>query len=574
MTLLARTSLADAPSERAGPIRDPAAEAAEWLTAVLRLAVAVASAAIYRVDPSEDPGRRPHAYAVLAAYALYAALVAGATRRGGRRPSRSAAPWIDIAFVTLLVAVSEGTSSIFFPLYLFPVLSAAFEGGARAALPAVGVSVAAFSVVGGLTGPRGPDFELDRALIRPMYLGVLGYLIGFWGEHERRSRRKLQLLRDTTALSNPRFGAARSLAAVLEAVRAFFDADSCRLVAAGPDGDGWTRVARRGQAVDPEPVALPGELARALLPAPPGATFLHARRRRGVALRRRPEPEVLLAPDGGWARAEPAQAERIAALLDAEGFVSVPFRAGPELAGRVYLTSARPRAFQRDDAAFLEHVLAQVAPVLQNLRVVDRLASEAAGAERRRIARDLHDSLIQPYVGLRLGLASLRQAVGAGRADDARRDLDRLLEMADAEIDALRGFTRDLADTARGASGVALAPALERCCVRFAEATGIRVGLHLSLEQLVADRLAAEVLQLVAEALSNVRRHTAATEAEVRVGVDGGAVRIEVENDRAPDGGAPAFSPVSLTERAAALGGRAVVASARGRTAVHIQIPL
>lgn len=549
----------------------PTAEGAR-LAAVLRLVAAITSALIYIVDPSDDPGRRPYAYAVLAAFSLYAAAVHEGTRRGWRRPSRAAAPWIDAGFVTLLVAVSDGTSSIFFPLYLLAVLGAAFGGGAAAALPVTGASVVAFSVVGGLTALRGPSFELDRTLIRPMYLGVLGYLIGFWGEHERRSRARLQLLREATALSNPRLGAERSLGSTLSAVRALLDVEACRLVVAGPDGEAWSRVATRAAPAASERAPLPAALAAALLPEPAGAALLLRRPRLG---RGRAELEVLADPAGDWERpGASAEAERVATMLEAASFISVPFRHAPLHTGRLYVTSSRPRAFGRDDAEFLWHVEEQVAPVLENLRVLDRLASEAAREERRRVAGDLHDSLVQPYVGLRLGLAAARQALEAGRPEEARRDLDRLLELADGEIGALRAATRDLSEGARGVGGEALGPALERACGRFAEATGIRVGLRLEGPQQVPDRLAAEVVQLVAEALSNVRRHTAARSAEVRIAIDRRAVRVSVENDRPPGDGATAFSPRSLTRRASAMGGRAVVAIADGRTVVNVEIPL
>jgi signal transduction histidine kinase len=552
--------------------RDRAADAAERLTAVLRVVVAVASAAIYCADPSEDPARRPAAYAVLAAFVLHASAMLVLTRRGARRPSRAAAPWVDVAFVTTLVAASEGTSSIFFPLYLFAVLCAAFEGGARAGLRIVATAVLSFSIVGGLTAPRGPAFELDRALIRPLYLGVLGYLISFWGEHERRSRRKLQLLRATTALSNPRFGVERSVASTLEAVRAFFGADACRVVVVAPRGDGWTQVAARSHESDREGrVGVPAELARALVPERPAA-LVH-RQARGARLRRVPELDVLATADGTWGRGDASEGERIAELLDAVSFASVPFDCGPGAAGRLYVTSRRASAFDRADAEFLLHVQEQVAPVLETIGVVDRLASDAAGDERRRIALDLHDSIIQPYVGLRLGMASLRDAVAAGRVEEARSGLERLLAIADEEIRTLRGFTRALSDASRGVRGPMLASAVERFCGRFAAATGIRVDLHVAGDPALNDRLSAEVFQLVAEALSNVRRHTSATSADVRIDVADGALRIAVENDGVPGEGRP-FAPRSLSARATALGGRTVVAAGRGRTAVRIQIPL
>lgn len=67
----------------------------------------------------------------------------------------------------------------------------------------------------------------------------------------------------------------------------------------------------------------------------------------------------------------------------------------------------------------IEHVL----PVIDNIRLVDRLASAAAEEERRRIARDLHDRIVQPYIGLQLGLAAVRQRLAT--AGEVTADVDR-----------------------------------------------------------------------------------------------------------------------------------------------------
>src|SRR5512146_470297 len=109
----------------------PAFQGHERLRSALRVAILLAALVIFVGDTSEHPARRPFAYAVLVAYLAYAAVVYAVGLRRSRYIPSSPAAWIDVAWVTLLVGVSEGTSSIFFPLYLFPVLHASFAGGFR-----------------------------------------------------------------------------------------------------------------------------------------------------------------------------------------------------------------------------------------------------------------------------------------------------------------------------------------------------------------------------------------------------------------------------------------------------------
>lgn len=547
-------------------LTDGSAEGDERLTNILRVLVAAAGAAIFCIDPSEPGPRRPLAYAVVSAFVVYSVVshLLVMTRR--RRVPMSIAPWVDFGWSTLLIAVSAGTSSIFFQMYLFAILVASFQGGLRAGMTLVLASVLSFSVVGGLTAPTGPSFELDRSLIRPLYLLVLGYLISHWGEHERRLRARMALLREVTSLANPRFGIDRMLARLLGALRRFHAAEACRLVVRDADGTCWSRAAsattEAGGKMD-----VPAPLARLLLPAPDSAAFLYTRR----ALRYWPDapgkerfqgPGELQA--GGY---------ELATALDANEFAAVPLRSWADGEARLYLLSRRTNRFERSDLEFLQHVVDQVAPVLNSIRLVDKLASDAADEERRRIARDIHDSVIQPYIGLKLGLAGVGDALDAGRARDARAGVARLAALVDSEIATLRKYMHGLS-AAETDSGDLLPLALERFCTRFAQMTGIEVTVATELADELNDRVTAELFQMVAEGLSNVRRHTEASRANVRVASCDGWVRLKIENDRSRDRAVMPFLPRSLTDRAEALGGRLDVMHLQDRTLLKIDVPL
>jgi signal transduction histidine kinase len=531
----------------------------ERLAAGLRLAVATAALAIFLVDPSEHPTRRPFATGTLGAFAAYSAASYLLSARRGRRVRSSLAPWIDVAWVTLAVAVSQATSEIFYPLYLFAILCASFWGGFRSGLAVAIASAVAFAVVGMGTAPHGIDLRLF--LFRPLYLLVLGYLIAVWGGHEVRSRARLALLRDVTALSSPRFAVEPTLGRILEAVRAFFDADSCRVVV---DDERtrrrWTRASVRGRGPDSAATDLPPELGDVLLAAPADATLLARAGRSGGAARVEPGTGAL------------APASSLLTALEAGALLSVPFRYHATAAGRMFVARKASRPFDRGDADFLRHLVDQTVPVLENLRLVDQLADDAATGERRRIALDLHDTVIQPYLGLRLGLSAAQAALAGGRADEARAHVERLLQLADGELEALRGYVGTLRAEEDG-KGAGLEASVRRFCRRFSEATGIRVDVAIAGAG-AGDRVAAEVFQMVAEGLSNVRRHTGATRAEVHVEVAGGQLRLVIANDAAsPE--PRAFFPRSLAERAAALGGKVSVQHvAPGTTAVRVEVPL
>ncbi|HEX8118908.1 MAG TPA: histidine kinase, partial [Pyrinomonadaceae bacterium] len=243
------------------------------------------------------------------------------------------------------------------------------------------------------------------------------------------------------------------------------------------------------------------------------------------------------------------------------------------IVGRLYLTGGRG-TFSEPDVEFLEQLIMQVAPVLDNIRLLERLLSNAAEQERQRLARDIHDSVIQPYLGLQYRLAAIRNKHGAG-GTDVSRDLERLFESTAKEIDGLRGFVRGLKDSDERADD--LVSAVRRFAAQFAEDYGIDVRVECAGRLNVNERLAAEVIRFVHEGLSNVRKHTSAAHVTLGLGCDERHCFIRIENDGAAAGedATHGFQPRSLTERAHELGGRVRIEEAEaGRTAVTVEIPL
>jgi signal transduction histidine kinase len=237
--------------------------------------------------------------------------------------------------------------------------------------------------------------------------------------------------------------------------------------------------------------------------------------------------------------------------------------------GRIYLT-AQQHGFGEADAHFLLQISDHILPVIQNIRLVDRLAADAADQERQRIARDIHDSVVQPYIGLQLGLtATYRKLTGGG---DVAADLQRLIALADEGISDVRGFVREL--TGESERGTGLLPAVRRFAGKFTEATGIEVRVEAPGELSLPDRLAGEVFQMVSEGLSNIRRHTQARQARIGLTCVDDRLILHLENDQARREDA-AFTPHSITGRAAALGGRARVEHHNpDHTIVIVEIPL
>jgi signal transduction histidine kinase len=265
---------------------------------------------------------------------------------------------------------------------------------------------------------------------------------------------------------------------------------------------------------------------------------------------------------------------RLANLLDTDSFLSLPIASGHRVLGRLYLISRNYR-YGDADLQFLEYMLRPTALIVENIQLLHRLTSEVATQERQRISRDLHDGTIQPYIGLKLGLEALRRAV-PGNSDMAK-EIDELNEMANTGIAELRRYVANLRSDPDVVSGTeSLTAGVRRLAKRFSEFYGVDVSVRAESDVRVNQHLFNELMNIVREGLSNVRRHTSARRATVALYSLESHLTMEFGNDGvASERGATGFFPRSIAERARELGGRVNVQQDKiGYTTVAVEIPV
>ncbi len=375
------------------------------LVAAMRLLLAVSALVFIYIDPLEPDRFVTTTYTALALYVLYSVTVyiLALSQAKAMRTLRAWTHWLDVGWYSLLISLSSGTNSVFFFGFYFAIMVAGFRWGFWSGIRVTVASALAFTVIAGFTTPS--PIELNRFLLRPTFLLVVGYMVARRGRFEIDLKRRLSLLKEIMTVSNPRFGIDRTIGMAMERLRAFYDADQCLVVLFSETRA--LHTLRRACRSDPESsvhaeVIDEGLALRMLAPKPHKAIVFSSpsffwRRNTwafDTASQKRVEPS-------------PELVENLTGLLDTESFVTVPLLYRGEPVGRLYLTERRPRAFREPDAFFILHVIEQIAPVIDNIRLVDQLASDAAEQERQTIARDLHDSVLQPYIGLQMGLAGV-----------------------------------------------------------------------------------------------------------------------------------------------------------------------
>lgn len=222
---------------------------------------------------------------------------------------------------------------------------------------------------------------------------------------------------------------------------------------------------------------------------------------------------------------------------------------------------------------FIQQLISQIMPVIENMQLLDEIASQAAVHERRKISRDLHDSTIQPYIGLKIGLEALLRKVPAD--NPLITEIEDLCRMTNDGIAELRNYVGGLKNQKDTPSKLFF-QAISRLAEKFTRFYGIEVKVSANPDLRINDRLAAELVQIVSEGLSNIRRHTQARHATINLRCEDDNLIAQIINHGVAGNAAfVPFTPRSIAERTAHLGGRTEVTQwGDGSTAVTVEIPL
>ena len=561
---------------------DPLSE--QWidlrLTAGMRVVLGTSALLVYMIGPLRPLSWDTPVYLTLIFYSLYGLVIYHLSARRNPLVAHKVMPWLDLVWYLPLITFTADTNNLFYFFFFFAIIVASFSWGLTDGLRLTLASAAIYTAVAVLTAPKDRTLDVNQLLMAPIGLLIFGYIIARWGGYHTDLKNRLKLLKEVTVFSNPRFGIDRTIKAILESIRAFYSAETCVLVVPGKPGDADSylmyRVARGTHLSRSAPPEIGHDAAEQFLS--PSLDFVVIYKKNGSAHTRLFDVKSRVFSD-----TNSVTSDKLAGMLEAQNYLSVPIYYRHQAVGRLYIIDG-PDRVDSADMDFMLQLMDHVTPVMENIRLIDNLASDAAEQERQRIAHDIHDSVIQPYLGLQFGLAALDQKLEAGNTG-IRENVQELLELTNHELAELRRFVWGL--RANEERTDVLLPAIERYAERFSLVTGIKVDVAAHGKVKVNDRLAAELFQIVAEGLSNVRRHAFCRDARVEIECKESSLLLQIKNSRPrtganPDGeprdghdGVKPFRPHSIAERAASLGGDTqVFVDDKDYTVVSVGIPL
>lgn len=542
----------------------------------MRFILACSSLLVSLIDPVESGLPNQFTHVLLISYCLYSACFVFVydMHLFLEFASNRAAHWIDTVLFSFLVALTGGADSIFFFFFFFPILVASFSWGFREGLRITIASVALFTIAGLVSSLLGHAYDLGEAVIRPIYLIVFGYMIAHWGRGRIVLKRRLRLLQEISTSWNPRFRVNHVIMINLCRLVEFYRGTRCIIVLNRAEAQPKyvMHATDRRKLSNPEaPKEITETTAKQLLILPNSLAVAY----KNSAAHSLRNFNKYIAYDINTN--EPTdryfdECATLSNLFDDESFISVPYRQQGVTSGRIFLVAGN-RVFNRSNVAFTKQVADALSSVVENMQLIENLVAEAEGHERHRISLDVHDTTIQPYIGLTLALDALSREFKSN--EQLTEKIGEIITMANMTVHDLRNYKENLREKSQ-MRGDFLISAVKNQAERMLLFYGIRVEVKGTVDPNIPGRLADAAFQIIKEGLSNILRHTSAKLAFVSIQSTDTRLIMEIGNEisDAPSS-SNRFKPKSIYERALSLNGETLVKiDVDGYTVVRVTIPL
>jgi len=550
---------------------------AERVISAVRVVIAASTLFAVWLDPTEPQRSAVLVYTMHVAFLVYAMCLTALcwTREFG--PQFSLVTHLcDIGIASALQYLTLGPSSPFFTYFQYVLFSAALRWGWQATVRTAALLLSmyfalAFSISRSM---RPGEFELDRFVIRTTYLIVSTVVLVYLGRHEARLRDEIR------RLARWPFGGAddwdRAVPKTL--------AHAASIVGAGRVVCLWTfEEEPRTYLAEWPPHAhaiaqhSSSELEPLLPPDLADSAFVCERGPSGPSA-------IVITRDGKqltWS--QDSVPHLLRGRLEGPGLASAPFHIG-RVSGRVFLIDLAITSAELIPLA--EVVGREIGASLDRLHLQERSRQLAVAEDRIRVARNLHDGVLQSLTGIRLELQSMADVERTAEAPPAVGDRLLAIERALAlEQRELRRFIEDLKPATELASVTPLAGQLDALRSRLALEWRTPITIRVSPEDLVVpDACDREVPLMVHEAVVNALKHGNPSRVSVNVYATDRELRVVVTDDGRgfPFTGrrsldelmASNAGPASLCERVASLGGQLAVESSSAGARVELSLPL
>jgi two-component system nitrate/nitrite sensor histidine kinase NarX len=250
--------------------------------------------------------------------------------------------------------------------------------------------------------------------------------------------------------------------------------------------------------------------------------------------------------------------------------ISADLVTGSGRVGELCISVAEGRRLSEEEVRLLRAMADLAAIEVEKGRLMERDRLAAVLEERERLAREMHDSLAQVLGYLHLKSEGALAAARGGETEKVRRDLMEISSVSDESYKDVREAILGLRETVSQRRG--FVDALRGYTTKFCQMAGLPTYLEVrgSESFVLAPDAEVQLMRVVQEALTNVRKHSGARKACISLDQEDG-LRITIEDDGKGfnldqlDENRDRFGLFTMRERVERVGGRLEIDSATGR---------
>jgi signal transduction histidine kinase len=253
-------------------------------------------------------------------------------------------------------------------------------------------------------------------------------------------------------------------------------------------------------------------------------------------------------------------------------FLGVPILVRDAVFGNLYLCNKRgAEEFSEEDERFARALAAAAGVAIENARLMGRIEEVAVLEDRERIARDLHDKVIQRLFAAGMALQTMVPVPGREEVSDRINDI---VDELDVTIREIRSTIFALQSPARRGLRVSIFAMVDGA----REVLGFSPELHIDgpIDTVVSESTTEHLLAVLQETLSNVAQHAGASQVSVAVEVGKDVVVRVTDNGKGiPANTSEGRGLPNLRQRAESMGGDLVaVPLGTGGTVIEWRVPV
>ena len=558
----------------------------ERVLAYVRLVLALSSLLLLRLDPGEA---YPYEWALFFAciYLAHSAGLLGLLY--SREKISSSLPVVihiaDILWPAVMSLFYNGTNNPFFLYFIFALLAAAFRWGMRettlttvAVIATMGMDAIARThpPLNALGEPSPASF-----VIHSLYLLIFCFLIGYLAESEKRRAGEALSVSNVSACVRVEAGLKGTVQTVMQEILNMFGAKELLVITR--EAEGQMVMLWRAEKLDQNTAAVftwrqldekeQQEYLCVMDEASAGAAWKNSNTSSWITL------------DKEGARTGSRECYLAARFVDSHPFrllLVSAISAASDVSARLLLFDPQLGGRPETQLRFLQDLANLVAPSVYNVYLLRRLRSRAAAVERARVARELHDGVVQSLhaIAFRLYALRTRAVSSAGEREQELLEVQQLVQNEAANVRDLIHQLEPLDFDPRH-----LVDFLSGMVTRYRQDTGIGAQFVCDTQQVnLPPATCRELAGIVREALANVRRHSGAQHVVVRLARQPGGWVLTIEDDGRGFEFSGRFTqtdldesrrgPLVIKQRVRALDGELTIISKAGHGArLEIKIP-